>query len=515
VIEEEIRLIPTDVGPGGGAGDGFGGITDVDGDAMLITAPFDEATNTLAPYEGAAYFYRWDGMQWTGEQRVKPWDQQECQAGCDVFFGWCTGLDGDLAVVGALFADYKKEPGIPWTGGAYIYRYDGVEWKNEQKVHGHDPYLGDWPETYDLFSTGCGASDDLIIVGAGSEDSRGSFSGSAYIFRYDPAGLEWEKWQLDGASGHLIDPDGAAGDRAGESADIYSRDGVELAIVGALTDLNESGEFSGSVRIYRYDPMEKAWKTDGDKLWAPGRPTDAKFGRSVAIWGDLAVVGALGIDDYAGATYVFRYDPDAVTEEKWVRVDTLQAPDKAPGDQFGEPVDIRDDLIVVGAEGKDNDTGAAYACHLVGPDDWECSTKLLPEEEAEPGATWAVVSTDGNQIVTGGYWDDNLEHGVDAGTVWIYRLAGEPEDPMQAVLDQLQALEDSGTLNNGQENSLANMIENAARQYAEQGNLDGACALLENFIRHVQRLVEQGVLSPEEGQRLIDIATALMEEYGC
>ena len=65
------------------------------------------------------------------------------------------------------------------------------------------------------------------------------------------------------------------------------------------------------------------------------------FGYSVAISGDLALVGATG-DDPAGSAYVFDI---ATADQKW----KLVASDARPGDLFGFSVAIGGERSIVGA----------------------------------------------------------------------------------------------------------------------------------------------------------------------
>lgn len=103
------------------------------------------------------------------------------------------------------------------------------------------------------------------------------------------------------------------------------------------------------------------------KLTVRGLEDNSRFGTSVAISGDFAVVGA-PFDDTAagadaGAAYVFRR-----SGTNWAQEAMLTGADTASGDQFGTSVDIFSSGIgthlVVGAPFDDNtngtDAGAAY-----------------------------------------------------------------------------------------------------------------------------------------------------------
>ncbi|MCB9849373.1 MAG: hypothetical protein H6817_01560 [Phycisphaerales bacterium] len=103
-----------------------------------------------------------------------------------------------------------------------------------------------------------------------------------------------------------------------------------------------------------------------------------RFGYSVAISGDTAVVGAIGDDDAgsdSGVAYVFRE-----VDGSWQRTATLRADDASAYDWFGFSVAISGDIIVVGAPYDDEagtDSGAAYVFVYYEEDDtWHQSAKL-------------------------------------------------------------------------------------------------------------------------------------------
>ncbi|MGH9895499.1 MAG: FG-GAP repeat protein, partial [bacterium] len=100
------------------------------------------------------------------------------------------------------------------------------------------------------------------------------------------------------------------------------------------------------------------------KITCPhGSPGD-EAGRSVAIRGDVAVVGADLDDDngyQSGSACVYRRNGS-----EWGHETTLLAPDGNEIDLFGYSVAISDDgtRIVVGASG--DETGSAYMFHWDG-----------------------------------------------------------------------------------------------------------------------------------------------------
>lgn len=111
-----------------------------------------------------------------------------------------------------------------------------------------------------------------------------------------------------------------------------------------------------------------------------------QFGSPVAIWGDWMVVGAVG-DDQAesalhdsGAAYVYRREGGS-----WLFHQKLLPADSAQGDRFGRDVDIFERWIVVGAPEDDDNgpsSGSAYVFRRDDSNSWNEFQKLLAGDPA-------------------------------------------------------------------------------------------------------------------------------------
>ena len=147
--------------------------------------------------------------------------------------------------------------------------------------------------------------------------------------------------------------DAAARDRFGRSIAIAGA----TALVGAPRD-DDAGFNSGSARVFT---RSGATWTQEAKLIASDAVAKERFGRRVAIAGDTAVVGASRDDDASarsGAAYVFTRSGATWTQEA-----KLIASDGAAGDRFGRSVAIAGDTAMVGASRDDDagrDSGSAY-----------------------------------------------------------------------------------------------------------------------------------------------------------
>ncbi|MCK4342885.1 MAG: hypothetical protein KAY37_14320 [Phycisphaerae bacterium] len=165
------------------------------------------------------------------------------------------------------------------------------------------------------------------------------------------------------------------------------------------------------------------------------------FGSSVSIDGDIAVVGAHFNDTSAqdaGTAYVFQYDGS-----NWVEVAKLLATDGAVGDWFGVSVSISGDVIVVGASGDNNSTGAAYV--FVKPaggwaDTLNEDEKLIALDHADGDVFGCSVTISGDVAVIGAYGDD--DNGPLTGSAYVFERDdnGTPGDPSDDIWTQLAKL---------------------------------------------------------------------------
>jgi hypothetical protein len=142
----------------------------------------------------------------------------------------------------------------------------------------------------------------------------------------------------------LLASDGATGDRFGRSVSING----DYALIGAPGD----DTWKGSAYVFKRDGT--IW-TEEQKLLASDGATNDIFGISVSIDGDYALIGAYGDDTYKGSAFVFKRDGAIWTEEQ-----KLTASDGATGDYFGWSVSINGDYALIGADGDDTYKGSAY-----------------------------------------------------------------------------------------------------------------------------------------------------------
>ncbi len=108
-----------------------------------------------------------------------------------------------------------------------------------------------------------------------------------------------------------------------------------------------------------------------------------------------------------------------------------------------------------------------------------------------------------------GYHDSNI------ATVTIKVNYLSPDQEIQKQLEKMvNDLVTAGALNSGQGNSLLSKLDQAITKIKAGAKTVG-CNLLTAFINEVQSLISTGVLTPAQGQPLIDKALTIKGELGC
>ena len=380
--QEKDKLTALD----GAGNDLFGYSVSISGDYAIVGAYNDDPCGTDS---GSAYIFTRDGESWV---------QQTMLTGRDIssgaFFGTSVSISGDYAIVGA----YKG------FGSAYIFKRFGENWIEQAKLLPSDGAAADF------FGCSVSISGDYAIVGASQADVNGLYnSGSAYIFEMPKSG-----WVDAIETAKLTVSDGAVRDRFGVSVSVWG----DYAIVGAYTD-DPCGTDSGSAYIFAPNEVDSNWSQQA-KLTASDGAGGDRFGASVSVWGDYAIVGAhkddpCGID--SGSAYIFKRDG-----ESWIQQTMLTGRDIADGDRFGVFVSISGDYAIVGADfGEDNAVGSAHIFKRNDDADWTQEDKLTASDGETFDQFGVSVAIDGENAIVGAHNDDQF--GINSGSAYVFQKA--------------------------------------------------------------------------------------------
>ena len=216
----------------------------------------------------------------------------------------------------------------------------------------------------------------------------------------------------------LVDPLPANFDSFGRSVAI---DG-DYAFVGAQNDVHD-GVQSGSVFVYQDDP------TFGWGLWGklgPETPNaDQVFGEAVDADGGSLIVGdyadpTRGVE--AGSATIFTLDGFV-----WERETTLTPAELEAGDQFGLSVAIDGGFALVGAWNDDDAAENAGAVYVYQDDgtQWLPTAKLTASDAAAHDAFGGSVALDMPYAVIGAEGATGEGALDNAGAVYVFRYDGE------------------------------------------------------------------------------------------
>ncbi|RJP37233.1 MAG: hypothetical protein C4547_05790 [Phycisphaerales bacterium] len=301
----------------------FGHDVGIDGDLMVVGAPWDSDNGTLA---GAAYAYRFDGREWTDEFKLMASD-----GGAFEFFANRVAVSGDFVLIGE---SHDRDQG-PEAGAAYLYLTEGSTWTEYAKLLPSDGGEFDW------FGFAVDIEGPVAVIGARQDAPNGKESGSAYVYRFD--GREWVEEQK------LLPSDGAAGDRFGNAVVVRG----DTIVVGA-PGRSENGGASGAAYVFEFDGQR--W-TQTQKLLAFDGGRRHWFGVTTELQGDTLLVGAF-LENVAGGVYLFKHDG-----QRWVQTGKLVSTDISDGDQLGFGLALAGDHALLGAHADDDagaESGAAY-----------------------------------------------------------------------------------------------------------------------------------------------------------
>jgi len=150
------------------------------------------------------------------------------------------------------------------------------------------------------------------------------------------------------------------------------------------------------------------------KLTANDAAAWDQFGRSVAISGEMAIVGAWADDDGGGASgsaYIF--DATSGTQLK-----KLTANDAAAGDEFGSSVAISGERAIIGA-GHNGDAGfESGSAYIFDVTTGQQLSKLTANDAAAGDEFGCSVAISGNRALVGAYGDE--DNGILSGSAYIF-----------------------------------------------------------------------------------------------
>jgi len=483
-----------------GERDRFGAAVAISGDTVVVGSPREDSGATgvngsqadapdpfaLDPNRefdsGAVYVFVRNGDVWTQQAYLKPHNTD-----CEDHFGHAVAISGDIVVVGAWREESAatgvngdgNDNSLAAAGAAYVFVRSGTSWSQDGYLKASNTGVAD------AFGYSVAVSGDTVVVGAPVEDSdatgvNGSQgdgpnpepgdstnrfdSGAAYVFVRGPIGAAaWIQQAYLKASNTGID------DRFGLSVAISG----DTVVVGApweasaATGVNADGDDNSAERAgaaYVFVRSGDTWAHEA-YLKSSNAGSFDWFGRSVAISGELAVVGApvessaaTGVDGdgsdnsagASGAAYVFARSGTTWSQETYLKASNTDAKDR-----FGETVAISGNLVVAGAWCEDSaatgvnadessngsdQSGAAYLFVRSSSGTWIPRTYLKASNTGIWDRFGISVGVSGTTVVVGAEGEDSSASGVnqnqtnnaapEAGAAYVFKSVAPDIGPV-------------------------------------------------------------------------------------
>lgn len=394
--------------------DQFGYSVAISGNNIIVGAIGDDdrPLTNMTYISGAAYIFSKDfgGLgNWGQVKKLISFDRNEGDN-----FGFSVSISGNYAVAGALSEGRNSNNEGTYAGSAYVFGKDknGTEqWGLAKKIV---PYSRSASSGF-----GCSVSinGNYVLSGSFSENWSGlesvptNGSGSAYVFYNNPLAIDnWEFQQ------QLAATTDSYGSFYGSS---ISTDG-QYTIVGAP---NDGGKKVGAAYILQN--VSGKW-TQIKKITPDIQLENGYFGRSLALSGDYAVVGAYGTNSFAGAVYIFKKDQGGVNN--WGLLKKLTNPQGIR--YFGLEVSISGENILIGSSTDLNTFGGSahiYNKNFGGADNWGYFQKILPPVLNPLNYFGASTSISGDTLIVGSPNDEPLMSGDanNSGAAYIFAKTNE------------------------------------------------------------------------------------------
>jgi hypothetical protein len=371
-------------------------------------------------------------------------------------FGGAIALDGDTLVVAqpgddSDAAGVNGDPfnsGAPNSGAVFVFVRSGGTWVQQAYIK---PANG-WPD--DTFGSSVAIDGDTLVVGAIGDDSSATNSGAVYVFKRT-AGVWSQQSFLKASNPGVLDGFGYSVDVDRDTLIVGAPDEDSSAVGLGGSQTDNSASEAGAVYVFKRTGtlwLHQAY------IKASNTESGDKFGSSVALVGNTAVIGAIGEDSNAvgvngsetdnsasaaGAAYVFTRFGSLWTQQAY-----LKASNSGSGDRFGISLDLIGDTLVVGSTGESSgspgvngvqldeslpNAGAAYVFERTGGV-WAQQAYVKASNPGIDDQFGTSVALHDDRLVVGAFREDSSAIGVDgnqaddsatdSGAAYVFERSG-------------------------------------------------------------------------------------------
>lgn len=355
-------------------GDGFGSSVAIDGNRVLVGAPFDD---TYGNSVGQVHLF--DAISGS---LLRTFDDPMVTSADS--FGSSVAIDGDRVLIGSSGDDTT---GLD-VGQAHLFNAGTGDLLHTF----NDPT----PTGSDSFGSSVAVDGNYVLIGAGGDDTQGQNVSQAHLF--------------DATTGGLLhtfdDPTVTDNDFFGTSVAVHGN----YVLIGAPGD-NTFGDSVGQAHLF--DASTGALLRTFDD---PAITAKDSFGFSAALHGNYVLIGAPG-NVTSGAEVSQAYLFNATTGGL---LQTFDDPSSLSGDGFGISVAIDNDWVLIGAFRNDSAGTNVGRAHL-----FDTSSGLLLDTFDDPTVTTQdhfgkSVALDGDGVIIGEIFDSTP--GLSVGQAHLFRI---------------------------------------------------------------------------------------------
>jgi len=346
----------------------------------------------------------------------------------DSGFGWAVAIDKDTAVVSA-FADYDN------TGAVYLYTRTDSGWQQVSKLTASDGTGGDY------LGISVAVSGDTVVVGAALDDNAGGVdAGAVYVFVKPQGG--WP--DVKNEDFKLTVPDAGAGRGFGGA----------VALKGNTLVVGAPGKDDSPVpgEVFVYEGSASTWNLKATLSVADLRGIDS-YGAALGFDGNTIAVGAFGKDSSKGVVYVYHRPAAGWSNKNYDAL--LGADDGTENDYFGGSVAVDGDIILVGANGDDSGggrkSGSAYVFKRV-DENWRQQARLIASDSRLNDNFGYSVALAGDRAVVGAshfsdVTSDSIYIFILSDTSWVeLGKLSDPDGKAESKFGTAVAIDESATV---------------------------------------------------------------------
>ncbi len=341
-----------------------------------------------------------------------------CAQGCKLIpsnlsdnnhFGYAAAINGNWIASGAPFCNSLDDT-IVQSGAVYLFQRSLNSWEEMNILFPDDTI------DYHYFGYSVAMDGNRLLVGAPGDNETFIGEGAGYIF--ENAGKGWT--QVAKLRPEWSDHSESSGTSVAISGD--------WAVVGAYYSDRLDPPDSGAAFVYKIQGVDA---TEYQILFGDNTDTDDYFGYSVAISGELMIIGAVMKSEQSsgpdiscmGWAYIFKYEE---ADLNWVQIQAIENPDPEANDLFGYAVAIDNNIAAISAP-QDNDpvydSGAVYIYER-SPDAKDFNFTFSQKITLSAGEVDASdylgtsMALHGNYLAVGAIGDDDSDG--DGGAVYLY-----------------------------------------------------------------------------------------------